>query len=33
MEEKGNLIQLMHNKTVRAAMTDILSEFTAPKYV
>lgn len=31
LEEKGKLIQLMHNKALRGAMTDILKEITSPR--
>ena len=31
IEEKGKLIQLMHNKNIRTVMTEILGEITAPK--
>ena len=31
IEEKGKLIQLMHTKNMRSAMTDILKDITSPK--
>lgn len=31
IEEKGYLIQLMHNKAIRGTMTEILIEVTSPK--
>lgn len=31
IEEKGYLIQMMHNKSMRPVMTEILAEITSPK--
>lgn len=31
IEEKGKLIQMMHNKAMRSAMTDILKDIVSPR--
>jgi len=33
IEEKGYLIQMMHNRAMRPAVTEFLSEITSPKAV
>lgn len=31
IEEKGSLIQLMHNKRLRSVVSDIMNDITSPK--